>query len=99
MPPPAVFPTDVAELSSATDYMDGDEYGLLVATLSKGKTSELRVSINEYKGHRYIDIREFFQVDGVPRPTKRGITLSVDRYLELLEAVVELGEVLGYSHE
>ncbi len=73
-----------------------DEHGLLIASISKGSSREIRISLNEYKGTRYIDIREFFEIDGEFRPTKKGVTLRVDRFEELAEAILELGETLGY---
>ena len=66
----------------------------LVARIAKNPTEEVRVSLTSYRGHDLIDIRVFFQDDqGEWRPTKRGVSLSVDSFAELREAVVKAEEM------
>jgi hypothetical protein len=74
------------------------EFGVLVQSIQKGK-SQVRISISEFKGHEYIDIRTFY----LPKngggeeylPTKRGVTIPTDSYWHLLKGIVELGSTLG----
>ena len=68
----------------------------LVARISKNPTEEVRVSLTSYRGHDLVDIRVFFQDEqGEWRPTKRGVSLSVDSFAELREAVVKAEEMIN----
>jgi hypothetical protein len=68
----------------------------LVARIAKNPTEEVRVSLTSYRGHDLVDIRVFFQDEqGEWRPTKRGVSLSVDSFAELREAVVKAEEMLN----
>jgi hypothetical protein len=68
----------------------------LVARITKNPTEEVRVSLTSYRGHDLVDIRVFFQDEqGEWRPTKRGVSLSVDSFAELREAVVKAEEMLN----
>jgi hypothetical protein len=79
--------------------MDSDEYGILINSFSKNAREEIRISINEYKGTKYIDIRTFFREkeDGDFKASKKGVTLSVEKYPEFLECIIQLGESLGFD--
>ena len=68
----------------------------LVARIAKNPTEEVRVALTSYRGHDLVDIRVFFQDDqGEWRPTKRGVSLSVDSFTELREAIVKAEEMLN----
>ena len=60
----------------------------VVATLANGD-GEIRVSLDEFRGVRTIDIRLFepFTPAKVPMPTRRGITLAIGRLPELARAL------------
>ena len=42
-----------------------------------------RFGLNEFKGNRLFEIREFFLKEGEFHPTRRGINLNRNRYMEL----------------
>jgi len=68
----------------------------LVARIAKNPTEEVRISLTSYRGHDLVDIRVFFQDEqGEWRPTKRGVSLSVDSFAELREAVAKAEEMLS----
>jgi len=68
----------------------------LVARIAKNPTEEVRVSLTSYRGHDLVDIRVFFQDEqGEWRPTKRGVSLSVDSFVELRDAVVKAEDMLN----
>lgn len=68
----------------------------LVAKIAKNPTEEVRISLTSYRGHDLVDIRVFFQDEqGEWRPTKRGVSLSVDSFAELREAVAKAEEMLN----
>ena len=62
-----------------------------IATIEKNRSEELRVALKEYKGRRYLDIRTFIEPyadEGQGRvPTKKGITVSLPKLPELIEAL------------
>ena len=67
----------------------------LIATIAKNPDEEIRVSLREYKGHPFIDIRLYWRPpDGEPGPTKKGVTLSPEFFPDLKKAVLALEAVL-----
>ncbi|MSQ33538.1 MAG: hypothetical protein EXR60_03860 [Dehalococcoidia bacterium] len=74
-----------------------DEYGVAVHTFWRGKKEQIRISLNEYKGHNYIDIRSFFLAQDGLRPSKKGVTISREQFPELFQGVIQLGDALGYG--
>ena len=68
----------------------------LVARIAKNPTEEVRVSFGSYRGYDLIDIRVYYQDDqGEWRPTKRGVSLSIDSFVELRDAIVKAEEMLN----
>ena len=66
-----------------------------IAEFEKNSSEVVRISLSEFKGHSYVDIRIFYEDDeGEWRPTKKGVTVSVDLVDELLEAVKKVYGVL-----
>lgn len=76
-----------------------DDFGIPVHVIKKTGKEQLRISINEFHGFKYIDIRSFFLLENDYKPSKKGITLKTDLYPELLQGIVELGEALGYTEK
>ena len=62
----------------------------IIATIPRSATEQLQISINEYKGKSYLDLRIFYTTDdGINwLPTKKGVTVSPDN-LELLKDAIE----------
>lgn len=77
----------------------GDEFGIPVHIIEKSDREQIRISLNQYEGHDYIDIRQFFNTPEGVRPTKKGVTLRKDLYPELLQGILLLGDALGYDPE
>ncbi len=66
-----------------------------VAEMEKGPTEKIFFSLSEYKGKHYADIRIYFENDeGEWKPTKKGITISLDRFAEFKEHMGTLEEFL-----
>lgn len=78
---------------------DDDQYGIPVHTFDKNKKERIRIALNEYKGHQYIDIRTFYLADGEYKPSSKGVTLKTELYPELLKGVMELAATLGIDAE
>ena len=60
-----------------------------IAIIPKNSVEEIRILWSEYKGHRYLDIRVYTEIDGKPDrvPTKKGITLRPELIPELMKAL------------
>lgn len=67
----------------------------VVAKFEKNSREEVWVSIDDFRGRKILNIRVHYRSDtGQWLPGKQGIALSVDRYRDLAEAVLQLGEKL-----
>jgi hypothetical protein len=60
-----------------------------IAIIPKNSMDEIRVMWSEYKGHRYLDIRVYTEIEGKADkvPTKKGVTLRPDLIPELMKAL------------
>jgi len=68
----------------------------VVYTFPKNPLEEVRASITVFKGKQYADLRIYYKGDdGEYYPSKKGLTLSLDLFSELEEAVRKLSEVVG----
>ena len=49
----------------------------LLAAIERSETEQLQISISEYKGKSYLNMRIFYTTDGGSTwlPTKKGVTL------------------------
>ena len=62
----------------------------LIATVPRSATEQLQISINEYKGKSYLDLRIYYTTDDGLNwlPTKKGVTVSPEN-LELLKDAID----------
>lgn len=60
--------------------------------IPKNSREELRLSIGAYAGHDYADLRLFYRDDdtGEMRPSKKGLTVSPERWTAFREGVDQL---------
>ncbi len=60
-----------------------------IAVIKKNATDELRVAVKQYEGITYVDIRTFteYYTTGQMGPTKKGVTVSLRKLRELIEAL------------
>ncbi|XP_016967639.1 RNA polymerase II transcriptional coactivator [Drosophila biarmipes] len=49
-----------------------------------------QVRINEFRGRKMVDIREFYEKNGETLPGKKGISLSIKQWKKLLEVAEEV---------
>lgn len=53
------------------------------------------ITIDEFKGHKYVDIRKYFlDKDGEQVATRKGIKLNVSQFIRLLEQVKTENELI-----
>ena len=63
----------------------------LVATIPKNAREDIRVSLDEYKGHDLLTLWVWTKGDSVtePCPTKKGVAFQVDLLPDVLQALKE----------
>lgn len=64
--------------------------GKILATIERSDTEQLQISISEYKGKSYFNLRIYYTTDGGQSwlPTKKGVTFAPDQ-LEILSQAIE----------
>ena len=77
------------------------EYPQVLATVPRSATEEIQISINEYRGKKYLDLRVYYTTDdGLNwNPTKKGVTFSPDKLGELKEAIEKAIGEFGVTEE
>ena len=59
-----------------------------IAIIRKSDSEEIRITVKEFKGNRFVDVRVFTDyTTGERGPTKRGITAGPSRLPELIAAL------------
>ena len=67
-----------------------------IVTFDKNKFEEIRVGVKEYKGFDLIDFRVWVESKeaGEKVPTAKGLSLSVELFPRLKDAILQLEKVL-----
>jgi hypothetical protein len=64
-----------------------------IGEIERTETEVVRVSTEEYKGRKYVDVRIYFANDeGEWKPTKKGVTIQpekIDLFLDLIKKAKE----------
>jgi hypothetical protein len=67
----------------------------VIAQFEKNATEVVRVSLSEYRGHKLFDVRVYYSDDeGQYKPTRKGVSLSVNLYTDFKRAIVALEKIL-----
>jgi Transcriptional Coactivator p15 (PC4) len=67
----------------------------LIAQFEKNATEVVRVSLTEYRGRKLVDVRVHYTDDeGQYRPTKKGVSLSLEIYPDFKRALAVLEKIL-----
>ena len=73
---------------------------MVVYEFQKNAGEVVRFSSTNYKGHDLLDIRAYFEDEsGTWRPTKKGITVSVELIDDFVDGVRRLKEHLADKSE
>ena len=68
---------------------------MTINEIEKNMKEKIRVSIEEFRDHKFIDCRVYFEDDsGTWRPTKKGIALKSDCIGEVIEALQTASKAL-----
>ena len=79
-------------MSTRTQESNGSSN--VVGTVQKSDFNQIRVSVDSYKGHEYVSVREWY----LPReatatddykPSQKGFTLPLDTLEDTLEGLIE----------
>ena len=66
-----------------------------IAEMEKGWNEKIVFGLSEFKGKKYADLRIYFEDDeGEWKPTKKGITVSLERFWEFKENLQKLEDYL-----
>ena len=62
----------------------------IIATIERSDTEQLQISISEYKGRSYLNMRIFYTTDDGATwlPTKKGVTFAPEQ-IDLLEEAIQ----------
>ena len=73
----------------------------IIATIPRSATEQMQISINEFKGKSYLDMRIFYTTDegATWLPTKKGVTCSPENIGTLKEAIEEAMKEFGTIEE
>ncbi|HOV86082.1 MAG TPA: transcriptional coactivator p15/PC4 family protein [Syntrophobacteraceae bacterium] len=67
-----------------------------VYSFPKNPLEEVRAGLTVFRGKQYVDLRIYYKGDdGEFHPSKKGLTLSIELFPELEEAVKRLREVVA----
>lgn len=63
---------------------------MIIGEIQKTGTDRIIVTVKEFKGKTYIDVRNFFENDeGEMVPTKKGVSLTPENLDELIRILGE----------
>lgn len=63
---------------------------MIIGEIQKTGTDRIIVTVKEFKGKTYIDVRNFFENDdGEMVPTKKGVSLTPENLDELIRLLGE----------
>lgn len=69
---------------------------MIISEIEKNTKEKIRVSIEEFKGHMFVDCRVYFVDDtGTWRPTKKGIALNSECIEDVINALQQASGKLG----
>lgn len=62
----------------------------ILATIDRNETEQLQISVSEYKGKSYLNMRIYYTTDegATWLPTKKGVTFTPEQ-LDLLSDAIE----------
>jgi len=68
----------------------------VIGEVKKNSKEKIIVSTNEYKGHKFVDLRVHYEdeTSGEYKPTKKGISLSSKVIPDIVELIVSGAETL-----
>ena len=68
----------------------------IIGEVVKNSKEKIVISINEYEGHKYIDLRVYYEDNNTLdwKPTKKGIALSKKNIKEIIKYLDEASGII-----
>jgi len=68
----------------------------LIGEVIKNSKEKILISINEYEGHKYIDLRVYYEdiKSSEYKPTKKGIALSKKNINEIITLLTKASDII-----
>ena len=66
--------------------------------IQKNKRETIRISESEYEGHRFIDLRIWYDDNGEMKPTKKGISFNPNIAKEVIEGILKTVEEVDWKN-
>ena len=68
----------------------------IIGEIQKNQKEKIIVSTNEYKGHKYIDLRVHYEDESTKeyKPSKKGIAVNPKILSQVVELMIEAAENL-----
>jgi hypothetical protein len=72
----------------------------ILATIDRTDTEQLQISVSEYRGKSYFNLRIFYTTDegATWLPTKKGVTFAPEQ-LDVLEEAIQEAKTLFMTEE
>lgn len=68
-----------------------DDRSEVIAEMEKGFGEKILFSVSEFRGKKYANVRIYYEDDeGEWKPTKKGLSISMDSYHEFRENLEKL---------
>ncbi|MFN4216863.1 MAG: transcriptional coactivator p15/PC4 family protein [Brevinematales bacterium] len=64
----------------------GEEKNVQIGEVKKGN---IIISILDFNGQKYLDIRKYYEKEGEWQPTKKGIALNKEQYEAVLDILTK----------
>ena len=94
--PPDIFPAVLEAVRKLGEVMARER---LIARIPRNHNTEIRIGVNEFRGQRLIYLRLFLREDSQGeetwKPTQKGVSLRVDLYPRLLDALEKANAILA----
>ena len=60
--------------------------------IQKNRRETIRISESEYEGHKFIDLRIWYDDNGEMKPTQKGISFNPNIAKEVIEGILKTVE-------
>ena len=65
--------------------------------IQKNRRETIRISESEYEGHKFIDLRIWYDDNGEMKPTKKGISFNPSKAKEVVEGILSVVEKANWD--
>ncbi len=66
----------------------------LIGEVEKNQKEQIKVSVENYRNHEFVDCRVYWDDNGTWRPSKKGISLNDETLDEVIELLKKASKVM-----